>query len=184
MSQANFAPYMECSLNIAVDLVNTGNEDHEHLETATALTEFLKDHGLSNFNRATLADLEEVRRVRATLRNVFRGDRQEAVDALNSLLIGSDARPMLTDHDGEPWHLHYTPIDGPLATRIAAECAMALSVVIAESGFERLRTCDSETCGDVFVDESRNRSRLYCSPSICGNRASVRAYRERQKSLN
>ena len=44
---------------------------------------------------------------------------------------------------------------------------------------DRLRVCASETCTDVLVDLSKNRSRRFCEAS-CGNRASVAAYRARQ----
>jgi predicted RNA-binding Zn ribbon-like protein len=44
---------------------------------------------------------------------------------------------------------------------------------------ERIRRCDAEDCRMVFHDESRTGSRRWCSMSRCGNRAKVRAFRER-----
>jgi predicted RNA-binding Zn ribbon-like protein len=183
MSQANFAPYMECSLALAEDLVNTAHEGHDHLQDVASLRAFAEEHNLTG-PRATASDLEEVRELRSRLTSVWTAaDEESAARILNALLKSSGANPVLTNHeDDQPWHLHYTPPGAPLAPRLTAECAMALAVVIAEGGFERLRRCASETCDDVFVDASRNRSRRYCSPSVCGNRASVRAFRERQKA--
>lgn len=184
MSQANFGPYMECSLDIAVGLVNTEDPvaGTDELATIADLERFLREHELSDLRRPTGKDLQEVRDLRTTLRRVFVADeQQDAVELLNELLSSSGARPVLTNHDG-PWHLHYSPSGTPLAPRLVAETAMALSVVIAEDGFERLRTCHAENCEDVFVDASRNRSRRYCSPDVCGNRASVAAYRARQRA--
>jgi predicted RNA-binding Zn ribbon-like protein len=43
----------------------------------------------------------------------------------------------------------------------------------------RVRTCDDETCRMVFHDESRTNNRRWCSMERCGNRAKVRAHRER-----
>jgi predicted RNA-binding Zn ribbon-like protein len=177
---------MECSLELAVDLVNSQNpvSGRDDLESPTQLGSFLKEHKVSHGPKPTAEDLEHVRRLRGTLRRVFDAeDHDEAVEILNSLLAKSGARPELTNHDGGPWHLHYTPIRTPLAPRIAAESAMALSVVIAEDGFERLRVCEGDRCVDVFVDESRNRSRRFCSPQVCGNRASVAAFRARQRNV-
>lgn len=185
MSQANFGPYMECSLALAVDLVNTEDpvSGREDLRTAADLAAFLRANELSNPGRPGVRDLEDVKRLRTTLRRVWEAsDQHGAVAILNDMLATSGARPVLTDHDDGPWHLHYTPERTPLAPRLAAEAAMALAVVIAEDGFERLRTCESPTCRDVFVDESRNRSRRYCSPQVCGNRASVAAYRARRRA--
>jgi predicted RNA-binding Zn ribbon-like protein len=185
MSQANYGPYMECSLGLAVDLVNSENRfsGHDELTRPDELAVFLDRHKISRAAEPTADDLEQVRRLRSTLRGVFEAeDHERAVAVLNGLLAKSGARPELTNHDEGPWHLHYTPHRTPIAPRIAAESAMALSVVIAEDGFERLRLCEGDRCMDVFVDGSRNRSRRYCSPQVCGNRASVAAYRARQKT--
>lgn len=43
----------------------------------------------------------------------------------------------------------------------------------------RVRTCDDPTCRMVFHDESRTNNRRWCSMERCGNRAKVRAHRER-----
>jgi len=186
MSQANFAPYLECSLDLATDLVNTEDPvvGNDALTTLTELSEFVEAHQISEATRRpTKKDLTEVRDLRARLRAVFEAPDQNAASAiLNGLIADTGARPELTNHDGQPWHLHYSPAGTPLAPRLAADAAMALSVVIAEDGFERLRVCEGERCGDVFVDESKNRSRRYCSPNVCGNRASVAAFRARRRA--
>lgn len=43
----------------------------------------------------------------------------------------------------------------------------------------RVRACDDPTCRMVFHDESRTNNRRWCSMEHCGNRAKVRAHRER-----
>ncbi len=45
----------------------------------------------------------------------------------------------------------------------------------------RVRECASDTCDWLFLDRTRNASRRWCDMSGCGNRAKVRAFRERQK---
>lgn len=185
MSQANFAPYLECSIALAVDLVNSMDpaDGDDELTDPAALETFLHEHKMSRIRRPSRQDLGDVKALRSRLREVFDApDQQVAVERLNALLAETGARPELTNHDGEPWHLHYTPSGTPLAPRIAADTAMALSVVIAEDGFDRLRLCEGDQCSDVFVDESKNRSRRYCSPNTCGNRASVAAFRARQRA--
>lgn len=44
---------------------------------------------------------------------------------------------------------------------------------------KRVRACDDPTCRMVFHDESRTSNRRWCSMERCGNRAKVRAHRER-----
>lgn len=184
MSQADFGHYMECSLDLTVDLVNTLNpvNGEDTLTTVEALSEFLEAHEVSYGRNPSATDLAEVRALREDLRRAFNAaDETSTATILNELLAGAGAKPILTDHTGS-WHLHYAPTASPLAPRIAAEAAMALSVIIAQGDYERLHSCESDDCVDVFVDQSRNRSRRYCSQSACGNRASVAAYRARQRS--
>jgi predicted RNA-binding Zn ribbon-like protein len=79
------------------------------------------------------------------------------------------------------------------AGRSAARTAQALSVVArdavrllspGEHGRDRIRTCDADDCGIVFADDSRSRSRRWCSMARCGNRAKVRAYRSRARAAS
>jgi predicted RNA-binding Zn ribbon-like protein len=44
-----------------------------------------------------------------------------------------------------------------------------------------LKECAGEDCNAVFYDRSKNHSGRWCSMSACGNRAKVRAWRERQR---
>jgi predicted RNA-binding Zn ribbon-like protein len=45
--------------------------------------------------------------------------------------------------------------------------------------WDRLKVCPDDACAWAFYDESRNRSRRWCSMNVCGNRHKVRAYRDR-----
>jgi predicted RNA-binding Zn ribbon-like protein len=51
--------------------------------------------------------------------------------------------------------------------------------VFGAIGEGRVRACDDPTCRMVFHDESRTNNRRWCSMEHCGNRAKVRAHRER-----
>jgi predicted RNA-binding Zn ribbon-like protein len=180
-----FAHYLDSPVDLAVDLVNSYSpvSGREDLADPDQLASFLEAHQVSWDRPVSAEDSEQVRQVRARLRKVFEAPGHEtAAELLNRLLTSSRANPQLTNHDGNPWHLHYTPPRTPLGPRLAADTAMALAVVVAEEGFERLRVCEGKGCKDVFVDRSRNRSRRYCSPEVCGNRASVAAYRARQRA--
>lgn len=83
--------------------------------------------------RATTGDLKQVWDLASALREVFDAkDQQTAARILNSMLAESGARPELTNHDGEPWHLHFGDPGTPLAPRLEAETAMTLAVLIAD----------------------------------------------------
>jgi predicted RNA-binding Zn ribbon-like protein len=63
----------------------------------------------------------------------------------------------------------------------AGLACLGLLAVIAAGDHDRLHTCVGRRCQEVFVDLSRNRSRRYCSPAICGNRAHAAARRNRAR---
>jgi predicted RNA-binding Zn ribbon-like protein len=48
--------------------------------------------------------------------------------------------------------------------------------------WSRFKMCSSPDCRSVFWDRSKNRSGRWCTMKDCGNRAKVRAYRERERS--
>lgn len=44
-----------------------------------------------------------------------------------------------------------------------------------------LRECAANTCGWLFLDTSRNRTRRWCNMKVCGNRDKVRRFRARSR---
>jgi predicted RNA-binding Zn ribbon-like protein len=63
-------------------------------------------------------------------------------------------------------------------------CALVRSAAgILDAGSQaRVRRCADESCGKLFIDESRNRSRRWCDMASCGNAAKVRRYRQRSRA--
>jgi predicted RNA-binding Zn ribbon-like protein len=172
----NFDHYTDREVALAASLVNTALPD------VAALAALLDDLGISSPGRLTRTVLEQVCALQPRLRLVFEtGDERVAAEQINALLAEAPALPQLTNHDGEPWHLHVAGLETPLAARLAAESAMGLAVVLRDEGISRLKRCENPDCSEVFVDTSRNRSRRYCDPRACGNRANVAAYRARRR---
>ena len=101
---------------------------------------------------------------------------------MNTLLREAQALPQLVRHDTWSYHLHATAPEAPLADRMAVEAAMAMADVVRSGEFERLSTCAADTCHDVLIDLSKNRSRRFCSTS-CANRTNVAAFRARRALL-
>jgi predicted RNA-binding Zn ribbon-like protein len=64
---------------------------------------------------------------------------------------------------------------------LAFEAALAVSALslLAPANLKRLKVCGN--CGWLFLDKSRNSSRLWCDMTVCGNRAKARQHYRRQK---
>jgi predicted RNA-binding Zn ribbon-like protein len=51
--------------------------------------------------------------------------------------------------------------------------------LLLEADLSRIGECESDTCGFLYLDTTKNRSRRWCDTRICGNRARVRRHRRR-----
>jgi predicted RNA-binding Zn ribbon-like protein len=68
--------------------------------------------------------------------------------------------------------------DAPLAFETAL-AASALSL-LSEKSYRRIRICPN--CNWLFLDKSRNASRLWCDMAVCGNRQKAKRYYQRRKT--
>lgn len=60
--------------------------------------------------------------------------------------------------------------------------ARALAELMTSDALLTVRVCAGEACGWLFLDQSRNHMRRWCSMSDCGNRAKAREFYKRQRS--
>jgi predicted RNA-binding Zn ribbon-like protein len=178
-----FAHDTEASLIETVALVNTDGRNGEELPDVAALDAFVATHGWTGRHERTEDELRAVRELRPLLRRIWHEDEDGVADIVNGLLRASRALPQLVKHDTEPYHLHATPADAPLATRMAVEAAMAFADVVRSGELRRLRICEYPDCGNVVADLSKNRSKRFCDAG-CGNRAAVTAYRARKAAAH
>jgi predicted RNA-binding Zn ribbon-like protein len=51
--------------------------------------------------------------------------------------------------------------------------------LLVSDSVERMQECASDSCGWLFLDLTKNRSRRWCAMSGCGNRHKVRRFRDR-----
>jgi predicted RNA-binding Zn ribbon-like protein len=174
-----FAHDTEVALASAAALVNTDDGEDEYLRDVAALEEFVRTWGWTGRRDSSEAELRAVRELRPRLRQVWTVGEKQVVEIVNELLRDANALPQLVRHDGWDYHLHATPPDAPLATRMAVEAAMAFIDVVRSKELSRLRICEYPTCDNVVVDLSKNRSKRFCEAG-CGNRAAVAAYRARR----
>ena len=182
-SQKGFGADLLEALTAVAELVNTGrSRDGEGLRDVADVAAFGRRYRLGG--RARSADVPALRAYRARLDAVVTaceaGDGPAAVRLINALLAETGAVPQVVSHDGRGPHIHVSRPAAPMADRITAHLAMGLAGLLVSGESARLRSCASPTCRDVFLDESRNRSRRYCDSRTCGNRLHVAASRARR----
>jgi predicted RNA-binding Zn ribbon-like protein len=183
-SQSHFDADQIEAMAGCVELINTGRgSDGEELRDLADLQAMADKYAFAGV-RGTAADLPIAREYRARLDAIVTSceDRAEdvAIAQINALLSQTGASPQIVAHDGRGPHLHVSRPAAPLADRMAAHFAMGLAWLVVAGEARRIRSCESPTCRDVYVDLSRNRSRRYCDSRTCGNRLHVAAYRARK----
>jgi len=68
------------------------------------------------------------------------------------------------------------------AAQLLATLAADLLDLLAGPDIERVKGCEERDCTRLYVDSSRAKNRHWCGMSTCGNKAKVRAFRERQRA--
>jgi predicted RNA-binding Zn ribbon-like protein len=79
---------------------------------------------------------------------------------------------------GQGYDLGFEPgrtLDGMLAP-----IAWSAVELLRGGELDRVKTCGKESCGWLFVDRSRNRSRRWCDMSDCGNAEKARRFHQRR----
>jgi len=170
-----FNTYTMAGTRVAVWLVNNPSPE------ASALTAVLSSYDVHE-PMVTAGEVRALRPWTRRLREVFEaGTVAEKAERADGLLVAADCRPRLVSHgDGLPFHFHYAPVGGSLASRVEALTAAGLAHVIDDGGGERLRACGRVGCGVVFADTSRNGRRHFCSVR-CANQVNVANHRLRQR---
>jgi predicted RNA-binding Zn ribbon-like protein len=102
------------------------------------------------------------------------GQPDEADLATVSRTLSAGLRRVALDARGRPT---WTGLDLP-AWEAAADAVALLSA--PERG--AVKQCPGESCGWLFVDESRNHSRRWCDSTMCGNRERARRHYQRHRA--
>jgi hypothetical protein len=178
----HFAPDTEDVLEFTVALANTvagaTKTGQDELSTVDQLGAILAVSSYSGRIDHDLAELHQVRRTRAWMRELWLLERDDAVAEVNATLRGAKALPQLVRHDDFDWHIHATDPQAPLAVRMRVEISLAIVDVIRADENSRLRACAAPDCEGILADLSRNASKRFCSIR-CGNRMNMIAFRER-----
>ncbi|HEU4384825.1 MAG TPA: ABATE domain-containing protein [Anaeromyxobacteraceae bacterium] len=107
----------------------------------------------------------------------------EDLDHLSRVLARARTRERLVRRDGR-FALEW-PEDDASLDRVLWPVARSAAEVLTSRDVSRVRLCEAtatEGCGWLFLDETRNRSRRWCSMKDCGNRAKARRHYRRRRA--
>ena len=71
--------------------------------------------------------------------------------------------------------------DGPLLGKILWPIAVSAATLLTSSELAKVRECEAGDCYWLFLDNSRNHSRRWCTMNACGNREKARRHYRRQR---
>jgi len=188
--QVNFDSHVLRLVTVAVGLVNELTPGHVGTQAvevptgraaARAVAEVLALGG-----RPPRVTQDQATRLLATaeqLRAVFQAadadDVDKAAGVVNALLVQTGARPQLDQFPDGRWSLHFHGAADSLAVGWGAGCASALALSLGSDLAGRLGVCAAPTCDRVYVDESKNGTRRFCSVR-CQSRVKAAAHRSRR----
>jgi predicted RNA-binding Zn ribbon-like protein len=164
-----YVDYLGNVARFAVELVNsTASAPDGH--------EMLTEHEVATPDLAQLAPLLKV--IREALGQIVDG---EPADAVGALLRKYPPRMHLSDHDGAGHpHIHFAQNGEEPVRWIGQTVGAALAHVATGDPGLTLGRCAADDCENFFVDQSKNRTRRFCS-NTCASRTTVAAYRARRR---
>ena len=165
------------------DFVNTIDLETEsdELTTASDLTRYLvRERLLDGSTRATTADLDLARRLRAGLRGALEQNHDGTIEPVSGLASALHDLSIGLDWSGSGPVLRVT---APGVRGALARIGLAVQQAASDGIWWRLKICSSEECAWAYYDHSKNRSRSWCEYG-CGNKIKTRAYRARQRAAS
>ncbi|HET6295133.1 MAG TPA: CGNR zinc finger domain-containing protein [Kribbella sp.] len=165
--------------HLSLDLLNTvawrldDERRIDRIADPTGLSTWLSATGLPQSK-----DFQRIARAReaayCVLQPIAIGAVPEArdVQALRKVMVDAISRAELVRVSPLEWHA-----DDP-----AIAVALAVWRLLEDEDLSRLRQCQDDACGWLFLDRSKNGSRRWCSSADCGNRARAKRHYQRLHS--
>jgi predicted RNA-binding Zn ribbon-like protein len=198
-SRAGRLPLVGCDL--ALDFTNTssgrGHITHlEHLRTADNLVGWARhakvlapadgewmllalaaDEALAaRFLKRGLALREIIYAIGAEVAGRRRAP-ADTVEALAHVHAACIAKARLTPHGvGFVWS--WAPQEAPIEA-VLGPIALSALTLLTQADLSRIKQCQGDHCGWLFLDTTKNKSRRWCEMEVCGNRAKQKRHQSR-----
>jgi predicted RNA-binding Zn ribbon-like protein len=175
---------------ICIDFINSEFRDfrgrwvRDDLLQPGWLEQFLVKWGLQIDQPPDPATLATLVSLRILLRSIIEAlvEGQIADDdqtALNAVMLKMPlSRRLVKDTKG--YQLELAPLKKNW-NWVQAEVAASLAHLLAYHDPRRLKICANTNCLGIFYDESKSRTKLYCTPEKCANLMKARRFRAHHK---
>jgi predicted RNA-binding Zn ribbon-like protein len=167
--------------SVAIDFAYAGGfgDGAEALTTPAALSAWLATRFPGLDGEATDRELSDARALQQSLARLTTAAASgetaaaEDIDVVNLFAATPDIPPTLAGGSRQAGRSH-----ARVGQCLSAITRDAIEIFAADNA-ERVRRCAADECDLIFYDESRSNNRRWCSMQRCGNRAKVRAHRNR-----
>ena len=162
-----------------IAFVNTLNIEtgHDDMATSEEVAGWFTAQGLVEpGTTATFRDVGDAHALREALRRAFLAHHGHTDDAGGA--EASVPLRLVVSSDGE---VSLAPAMDGIAAGLA-RLVSSIPAAAADGSWERAKACPKDTCQWAFFDQSRNRSRRWCSMEVCGNQEKTRTFRQRQRA--
>ncbi len=152
------------------------------LADEAGLQAWLEDAGLSPADvTLTSADAARAREVREALRELLfvnHGDGPTPLHAIETLNAAAAAATLAVRFD-DGGRAVLEPRTGGIENTLGRIFAIVVRAM-SDGTWSRMKACRRDTCRWAFYDNSKNRSRNWCSMQVCGNRTKAEQFRRRR----
>ncbi len=172
--------------HLAINFINTlrAVEPFEVFQRDEDVMDWLHRAGMSTphtpANWPTGEIVEKARRLREIALKAVetrKAGKRPSLDELNSFLEHSISHPQLVRRKSK---IEIEKVySGQGVESFLSPIAESVADLLANGDFELIRRCEGGTCVLWFYDRTKAHRRRWCSPSACGNRAKVAAFRAR-----
>ena len=173
-------------LDLVQRFVNTRNlmRDYDLLDNTERAGQWLSEVGYQSGAASGEKELECLRALRESLRVILSAhtvasseELRFATARLDQFCASVTLRPSF-DREGKPHLVAVSEGRERFVEELLASVIWAQHTGI----WHRLKACANEDCRWIFYDHSKNHSGNWCVMDICGSRAKMRAYRQRQNT--
>jgi len=163
------------SILLANSIWFNNNTGEEILANNTWITDKLEKIGYPISKPLSSSCLKDLLTLRTIILEILSNkDISSKQTIINTYLAKATYTPMIINKDDTT--LNLWKCESNEEDQLISEITQDLVTLFSENIIEHVKTCSNDECKDYFLDNSKNKSKKFCS-SKCGNLIKVRRHR-------